>query len=269
MNMLTAGLMGAIKLRELDVAALVAAAANAPCDPTTFCNRRLKKYYRLMPGYWEFGIAMVGMLVEIFPVDPLCIFTDAVNDQLPDTYDAHAKGRQMVMARTATALSAEKKVTSERVKPLSFRSMKDNDELVIGGEFQGSIVEMFLKNYVQLTYCGEELDQARQKRVALMCWRIAHGYRAAQSAVAPDETQCPLMNMKFERRMVTPHMKSAYVKSDGNVGYKKDSMGLEIWWHSYGVDVRVLYCKPDRPCGVRQGVKAKQANAKPKCARCA
>ena len=53
------------------------------------------------------------------------------------------------------------------------------------------------KYYVELTHCGEELNQARQRRVSLMCWRIAHGYRAAKSAVAPDETQCPPMNIKF------------------------------------------------------------------------
>ena len=109
----------------------------------------------------------------------------------------------------------------------------------------------------------------RQKRLALMCWRVANGFSAVERASSPDTTPCPPIDSQFERRMVTPQMKVQYQKRGGGIGYKKGKMGLETWWHGYGVEVRARCCTPARPCCIRHGVDQKRANVPPKCERCA
>ena len=55
------------------------------------------------------------------------------------------------------------------------------------------------------------------------------------------------MSSTFERRMVTPHMKVQYQTKGGSFGTKKQQMGLELWWHGYGVAVRAGACTTARP----------------------
>ena len=132
------------------------------------------------------------MMVDMVPADPLCIFSDDVIDLLPDTYNAKAPMQQSTIARGATALATAQRVTAI-TKPLSFRQKKNNDELMIkaGADvehtFKGPEIEDFLKTYCRTTHCGPEFEQARQKRLAKMCWRVAHGL-AAVAAPSPTST---------------------------------------------------------------------------------
>ena len=213
------------------------------------------------------------MMVEMVPADPLCIFSDDVIDLLPDTYNAKAPMQQSTIARGATALAKAQTVTAE-IKPLSFRRMKDNDELMIkvGAEaeptFKGPAVEEFLKTYCRTTHCGPEFEQARQKRLAKMCWRVAHGLAAVENRAEADPYECPAISSTFERRMVTPHMKVQYQMKGGSFGTKKQQMGLELWWHGYGVAVRAGACTTARPCGLRYTVAMQRSNTPPLCPRC-
>ena len=76
------------------------------------------------------------------------------------------------------------------------------------------------------------------------------------------------MSSTFERRMVTPHMKVQYQTKGGSFGTKKQQMGLELWWHGYGVAVRAGACTTARPCGLRYTVAMQRSNAPPLCPRC-
>ena len=77
----TRGLLnhGAIKLREMDLAMLIGA------DASVYSTRRSKATWRYRVGCWEFELAVLAAIVELFPKDPLSLYGDEKIDRLPDT----------------------------------------------------------------------------------------------------------------------------------------------------------------------------------------
>ena len=79
---------------------------------------------------------------------------------------------------------------------------------MIGDVYKGPAVEEFLHVYVATIHCGPIDDQARQERIASMCWRVMHGFRATPNPAKPDETPCPEMASAFRKGMVTSNQKA-------------------------------------------------------------